>query len=99
MQEVRGDGQKRIVKAEGCEASWHMTAKPSGTQPTVNAALVHRQFAHLPGGELHRVRCVLKVTGPDRTTPGYQGPGAAASCPLHAKNWQQSSPTAQRDAR
>ena len=21
------------VKAEGCEASWHMTAKPTGTQP------------------------------------------------------------------
>ena len=36
-------------KAEGCEASWHMTAKPTGTQPTVNAALVHRQFASLPG--------------------------------------------------
>src|SRR5450759_2524206 len=41
--------RNRIVKAEGCEASWHMTAKPSGTQPTVNAALVHRQFAFLPG--------------------------------------------------
>ena len=36
-------------KAEGREASWHMTAKPTGTQPTVNAALVHRQFAFLPG--------------------------------------------------
>ena len=23
------------VKAEGCEASWHMTAKPTGTQPPV----------------------------------------------------------------
>ena len=45
-------------KAEGCEASWHMTAKPIGTQPTVNAALVHRQFAHLPQGDLHRVRWV-----------------------------------------
>ena len=32
-------------KAEGGEASWHMTAKPNGAQPTVNAALVHRQFA------------------------------------------------------
>jgi len=41
--------RNRIVKAEGCEASWHMTAKPTGTQPTVNAALVHRQFAFLPG--------------------------------------------------
>ena len=27
-------------------------------QPTVNAALVHRQFAHLPQGDLHRGRCV-----------------------------------------
>ena len=41
--------RNRIAKAEGCEASWHMTAKPTGMQPTVNAALVHRQFAHLPG--------------------------------------------------
>jgi hypothetical protein len=41
--------RNRIVKAEGGEASWHMTAKPTGTQPTVNAALVHRQFASLPG--------------------------------------------------
>ncbi|MDP3927060.1 MAG: group II intron maturase-specific domain-containing protein, partial [Hydrogenophaga sp.] len=32
-------------KAEGVEASWHMTAKPTGSTPTVNAALVHRQFA------------------------------------------------------
>ena len=29
------------------------------------------------------------VTFPDRTTPGYQGPDAAASCPLHAMNRQQ----------
>jgi hypothetical protein len=36
-------------KAEGCEASWHMTTKPTGTQPTVNAALAYRQFASLPG--------------------------------------------------
>ena len=28
--------------------SWHMTAKPTGTQPKTNAALVHRQFALLP---------------------------------------------------
>ena len=46
----------RIVKAEGGEASWHMAAKPTGTQPTVNAALVHRQFAHLPPGDLRRER-------------------------------------------
>ena len=48
--------RNRIVKAEGCEASWHMAAKPTGTQPTVNAALVHRQFAHLPPGDLRRER-------------------------------------------
>ena len=54
----------RIVKAEGCEASWHMTAKPTGTQPTVNAALVHRQFAHLPPGDLHRGRCAWMVQDP-----------------------------------
>jgi hypothetical protein len=36
-------------KAEGVEASWHMTAKPTGSTPTVNAALVHRKFAFLPG--------------------------------------------------
>jgi len=41
--------RNRIVKAEGVEASWHMTAKPTGSTPTVNAALVHRQFAFLPG--------------------------------------------------
>ena len=55
----------RMVKAEGCEASWRMTAKPTGTQPTVNAALVHRQFAHLPQGDLRRERCALMVTDPD----------------------------------
>ena len=41
--------RNRIDKAEGCEASWRMTAKPGGTQPTVNAAFVHRQFVILPG--------------------------------------------------
>ncbi len=53
-------------KAEGREASWHMAAKPTGTQPTVNAALmgeraptpnVHRQFALLTWGDLRRGRC------------------------------------------
>ena len=40
---LRGRNRNRIVKAEGCEASWHRTAKPTGTQPTETAALVHRQ--------------------------------------------------------
>ena len=34
--------RNRIVKAEGCCWRWHIAAKPTGTQPTVNAALVHR---------------------------------------------------------
>ncbi len=41
-----------------------------------------------PGQELHRVRCALMMTVPDRITPGYEGPSAAASCPQHAKNRQ-----------
>ena len=54
---LQGTDRNRIVKAEGCEASWPMTAKPTGTQPTVNAALVHRQFAHLPGEICAPWRC------------------------------------------
>ena len=68
-------------KAEGCEASWHMTAKPTGTQPTVNAALVHRQFAFLPGESCTAsgaCRGCKTRTGPHRDT---KGPSAAASCP------------------
>ena len=49
--------RNRIVKAEEVGASWHMTAKPTGSTPTVNAALVHGQFATLTWGDLHRVRC------------------------------------------
>ena len=41
--------RNRIVNAEGCEASWHRTAKPTGMQLTENAALVHRQFTLLSG--------------------------------------------------
>ena len=52
----------------------------------------------LTWGDLHRGRCALVMTDPDRITPGYQGPSAAASCPLHAKNRQQSSSTPQRVA-
>lgn len=90
--------RNRIAKAEGCEASWHMTAKPTGTQPTVNAALVHQQFAFLPG-EICAASGAPMVTFPERTAPGYQGPGAAASCPLHAMNWQRPPSASQRDAR
>ena len=62
--------RNRIVKAEGCEASWHMAAKPTGTQPTVNAALVHRQFAFLPG----EICAALAARG-DGGLPGMGSPG------------------------
>jgi len=58
--------RNRIVKAEGCEASWHMTAKPTGTQPTVNAALVHRQLASLPGEICIASGAWWVTTDPDR---------------------------------
>ena len=74
-----------------------MTAKPSGTQPTVNAALVHRQFASLTWGDLHRERCASMVAKPGWFTPGHQEPSAAASCPLRAMNRQQ--PPSKRTAR
>ena len=51
----------------------------------------------LTWGDLHRERCALMVADPGRTTPGYQGPSAAASCPLHAMNRQQ--PPSKRTAR
>ena len=73
--------RNRIVKAEGCEASWHMTAKPTGTQPTVDAALVHRQFAFFPG-EI----CAPWRRGTDgndgRVVPYPKRPGARSLCPI-----------------
>jgi hypothetical protein len=42
--------RNRVVKAEGVEASWHMTAKPTGSVLRVNAAFVHRKFATLTWG-------------------------------------------------
>ena len=56
VQELRGMDRNRIQGRRMQWPSWHMTAKPTGTQPTVNAALVHRQFAHLPPGDLRRER-------------------------------------------
>ena len=47
MQMCETTNRHRIVKAEGVEASWHRTAKPTGSTPTVNAAFVHRKFATL----------------------------------------------------
>gem|GEM_PF-3613046 len=48
--------RNRIVKAEGCEASWHMAAKPTGMQPTLNAALVTETVRVLTWGDLRRKR-------------------------------------------
>ena len=79
--------RNRIVKAEGCEASWHMAAKPTGTQPTVNAALVHRQFVSLPG-EICAASGACGWRHTRTVQPGHQEPGAAASCPLHAMKRQ-----------
>jgi hypothetical protein len=62
VQMCEATDRNRIVKAEGIEASWHMTAKPTGSTPTVNAALVHRQFATLTWGDLHRMRCKRMTT-------------------------------------
>ena len=75
--------RNRIVKAEGVEASWHMTAKPTGSTPTVNAAFVHRQFASLPG----EICAASGATGrrhyPDWFTPGYQAGSRVRSPNLH----------------
>ena len=49
VQEVRGDELQTAYKAEGCEASWHMTAKPTGTRVAGRAGPVARPFArHKP---------------------------------------------------
>jgi hypothetical protein len=58
-----------------------MAAKPTGTQPTVNAALVHRQFAFLPG-EICAASGELGLGHYPDGSPEHQEPGAAASCPL-----------------
>ena len=65
----------RIVKAEGCCWRWHLAAKPTGTQPTVNAVLVHRQFAHLPGEICAPWRCGADGRG-GRVVPYLMRPGA-----------------------
>ena len=85
MQMCEATDRNRIVKAEGVEASWHMTAKPTGSTPTVNAALVHRQFATRTWGDLRRMRCKWMTTSPGLVAPGYQDPSAVASCPLRVE--------------
>ena len=62
-----------------------MTAKPTGSAPTVNAALVHGQFATLTWGDLHRMRCNWMTTIPGWVPPGYQDLSAVASCPLRVE--------------
>ena len=76
--------RNRIVKAEGCEASWHMAAKPTGTQPTVNAALVHRQFVFLPGEICAPWRC--GADGRDGWVVPYpKRPGARSRSPISSE--------------
>ena len=76
--------RNRIVKAQGCEASWHMTAKPTGTQPTVNAALVHRQFAHLPGEICAPWRCSTYGRN-GRVVQYLMRPGARSRSPISSE--------------
>ena len=45
VQEVRGDELQTAYKAEGCEASWHMAAKPTGTRLAGRAGPEARPFA------------------------------------------------------
>ena len=88
------------MKAEGAEASWHMTAKPTGMAPTVNAALVHRQFASLPGEICIECGAQAVVAMTRTVAPGYQEPSAVASCPLRVEeNGSNHHSGAQRDAR
>ena len=49
MQTCETTDRNRIVKAQSVEASWHMTAKPTGSMLRVNAAFVHGKFVSLPG--------------------------------------------------
>ena len=59
-----------------------MTAKPTDSTPTVNAAFVHGKFVSLTVGDLRRERCDWMTTLPGLVPPGYQEPSAVASCPL-----------------
>ena len=83
MQMCEATDRNRIVKSEGVEASWHMTAKPTGLTPMVNAALVHRQFAFLPGeicvdgGQRDRDDNPAGPTGQPRTRRRSELPAAS----------------------
>lgn len=80
--------RNRTVKAEGCEASCHMAAKPTGTRLAVNAAYVHRQFAFLHG-EICAALAVRWVRGITRhrftrDTKNKNGLRAAQTGGLHS---------------
>ena len=60
-----------------------MTAKPTGSTPTVNAALVHRQFATLGRSAPHAVQANDDMTRIGST--GIPRPSAVASCPLRVE--------------
>ena len=51
MQTCETTDRNRLFKAQSVEASWHMTAKPTGSMLRVNAAFVHGKFVSLPGAE------------------------------------------------
>ena len=100
-----------VMGADGCNGrpknSRMATAPSRPDHPGLNldtGSAARRPIAsspaglYLPQGDLHREQCALMMTVPDRITPGLQGPSAAASCPLHAMNRQQSSSASQRVA-
>jgi hypothetical protein len=49
LREIREPMNKNLIKGRRGEASWHHTAKPSGSVPEVNEAVVRRRTALLPG--------------------------------------------------
>jgi hypothetical protein len=85
VQMCEATDRNRIVKAEGVEASWHMTAKPTGSTPTVNAALVPRAVRdpYLGRSAPHAVQADDDMTRIGST--GIPRPSAVASCPLRVE--------------
>ena len=68
-----------------------MTAKPTGTQPTVNAALVHRQFAFLPGEICAASGAPVMTTDPERFTRDTKNQALRRAARRERRNRQQSS--------
>ena len=97
MQTCETTDRNRIVKAEGVEASWHMTAKPTGSTPTVNAAFVPREVRVLTWGDLRRERCDWMTTLPGLVHTGIPSTERRGELPAACRrNWQQRQPGAQR---